>query len=350
MAKPRKGEIMTKRSTDSHANDAAAPGVSRRGFVTGATTAVGAGLGAMTLAQSAVQAQDREERRRRRGEDNRGGRGGFWPNGARLAIAFSMVIETDADPDPVSKGPDGKNYPNLYAKTAGQYAANEAIPRMLDMFDRRRIKVTSMMCGQSAERNPALAREVAQRGHECGAHGKTHDNQFQMDRETERAFIKDAADMIEKATGQRPVGWNGRGQLRSVNTLSLAQELGFIYHIDDISRDEPFVIPVNDKPFAVVPYTSHLGDIGYFNNRGMASVFAADLKLEFDALYAEAEHKRRMMVVTLHDAVARANRVKVFEDFIAYAQRQRGVWFARSDELAKWALQSPDSIKQKVAT
>src|SRR3954464_7770030 len=102
---------MTKRVTDSDANDAAAPGVSRRGFVTGATTAVGAGLGAMTLAQSAAQAQDREDRGRRRREDSRGGRGGFWPNGARLAIAFSMVIETDADPDPVSKGPDGKNYP-----------------------------------------------------------------------------------------------------------------------------------------------------------------------------------------------------------------------------------------------
>jgi hypothetical protein len=86
--------------------------------------------------------------------------------------------------------------------------------------------------------------------------------------------------------------------LRSANTLSLAQELGFTYHIDDISRDEPFVIPVNGKPFAVVPYTSHLGDIGYFNNRGMASVFAQDLKLEFDALYAEAEHKRRLMVVS----------------------------------------------------
>jgi hypothetical protein len=56
------------------------------------------------------------------------------------------------------------------------------------------------------------------------------------------------------------------------------------------------------------------------------------------------------MVVTLHDAVARANRVKVFEDFIAYAQRQKGVWFARCDALAKWALESPDSIKEPTAT
>ena len=48
--------------------------------------------------------------------------------------------------------------------------------------------------------------------------------------------------------------------------------------------------------------------------------------------------------------MARANRVKVFEDFIAYAQRQKGVWFARCDALAKWALESPDSIKETTAT
>jgi peptidoglycan/xylan/chitin deacetylase (PgdA/CDA1 family) len=315
-----------------------AMGVSRRHLIAGATTA----LGAMTLARSAAVAEAQAAKPLARGP--------FWPNGTRLAIAFSMVVETDADPDPTTKGPDGKIYPNLYAKTAEQYAVNEAIPRMLDMFDRRRIKVTSMLCAQSCERHPALAREIAQRGHECGSHGKTHSLQFQLDRDAERAFIKDSADMIEKASGQRPVGYNCRGQLRSVNTMSLAQELGFIYHIDDISRDEPFVVPVNGKPFAVVPYTGHINDIGYFNNRGMASAFGQDLKLEFDALYAEAEHKRRLMVVTLHDAVARANRVKVFEDFIAYAQRHRGVWFARGDALAKWALESPDSIKEKTAT
>src|SRR4051812_6235330 len=118
---------MTKPSSDNrHVNldlDGAAPAVSRRSFVTGAATAVGA----LALAQAArAEAQ---------------GAKAFWPNGARLAIAFSMVIETGADPDPVTRAPDGKSYPDLYAKTAEQYAANEAIPRMLDMFDRRRIKV-----------------------------------------------------------------------------------------------------------------------------------------------------------------------------------------------------------------
>jgi nucleoside-diphosphate-sugar epimerase len=31
----------------------------------------------------------------------------------------------------------------------------------------------------------------------------------------------------------------------------------FIYHIEDISRDEPFTVTVKGKPFAVVPYTIH---------------------------------------------------------------------------------------------
>ena len=312
-----------------------ADGLSRRSLVYGAASAAGA----MMLAHSSMRAMAQPARPK-----------AFWPNGARLAIAVSMVVETGADPDPVTRSPDGKAYPDLYAKTAEQYAAREAIPRMLEMFERRRIKVTAMVCGLSCEHHPELVKQIAQGGHECASHGRSHDFQYQLPRDAERAFIKESADMIEKATGQRPVGYNCRAQLRSPNTLSLAQELGFIYHIDDISRDEPFVIPVNDKPFAVVPYTAHINDIGYFNNRGMASLFGQDLKLEFDALYSEAERKRRLMVVTLHDAVARANRVKVFEDFITYAQRQPGVWFARADALAKWALESPDSIKEKTAT
>jgi peptidoglycan/xylan/chitin deacetylase (PgdA/CDA1 family) len=320
-------------------HDADAHKLNRRNFVAAGTTAA---MGAMTLTQSSSPAAARPEKATAHGT--------FWPNGARLAVAFSMVIETDADPDPTTKGPDGKTYPDLYAKTAVEYAANEAIPRMLDMFDRRRIKVTSMMCGLSAERNPALAKEIAQRGHECGAHGSSHDVQFQMSLDDERAFIKKAADQIEMATGQRPVGYNCRAQLRSANTLSLEQELGFIYHIDDISRDEPFVETVNGKPFAVVPYTAHLNDIAFFNNHGLASGFAQDLKMEFDALYAEAEQKRRLMVVTLHDSIARANRVKAFEDFVTYAQGHKGVWFARADALAHWALNSPDSIKETTAT
>ena len=108
---------MTKQSTvEHHQKDGTivVPGVSRRGFVAGAT--------------AAVRGHRHWRQRLPTREAQSGKPKAFWPNGARLAIAFSMVIETDADPDPTPKGPDGKTYPNLYAKTAEQYAAQRGHP------------------------------------------------------------------------------------------------------------------------------------------------------------------------------------------------------------------------------
>ena len=305
-------------------------GLSRRVFM-----AAGSALGALSLAAPAL-AQAPTPARRPAGRAR-------WPNGARLAIAVSMVVEVDADPPRTLNGPENKKYPDLYGESGVEYAWREAIPRMLDMFDRRRIKMTAMVCGQSAERHPDLAKRIVASGHECAAHGKTHSVQFSMPREQEAQFIRDNVEMLQKTTGQRPLGYNSRGQQRSENTLAILQEQGFLYHIDDISRDEPWVAQVGGKPFAVVPYTQHLGDIGYFNNRGSADLFGKDLKYEFDALYAEGERRPRLMVVTLHDSIARAARVRMFEEFFAYAQKHQGVWFARCDQLARWALQNSKS-------
>jgi hypothetical protein len=47
-----------------------------------------------------------------------------------------------------------------------------------------------------------------------------------------------------------------------------------------------------------------------------------------------------MMVVSLHDRISgHANRVRVLDRFLAYAKSKPGVWFARKDEIAKWALE-----------
>jgi len=125
------------------------------------------------------------------------------------------------------------------------------------------------------------------------------------------------------------------------------QELGFLYHTDDLSRDEPFLIPVRSKPFIVVPYTFQLNDYQNYENRWRTcSDFAGELKAEFDALYIESEHKRRMMSIATHDRVARPSRVRVLEDFIAYAQRHPGVVFMKKEEIARFALSSSLTVRE----
>lgn len=305
--------------------------LSRREFVT--QTAV---AGAAVAATSA--ASPRPAPRARKGE--------AWPNGARLAISISMQFEAGAQPERGASGPFpaiDPRYPDLPTSTWYAYGYKEGLPRLLDVFDRQGVKVTSHMVGAAVDLNPALAREVVQRGHEAAAHGQTWTPQFSMTREEERASYEANIQSILRATGTRPVGFNAFWLRGTPNTLPLLQELGFLYHIDDVSRDEPFLVPVNGRPFAVVPYTLGLNDIVLFEERHFsADQFASELRHEFDALLAESATRRRMMSISMHDRIGgRPARARVLEEFIAYAKRQPGVWFARKDELARIALESP---------
>jgi len=309
---------------------------SRRAFVLGGLAGTAASLAGFSARADVPPARPR-----------------FWPDGARLPILFSLVWESGSEPPamlpapPGTTAPAGTRYPSLAADTDVAYGYKEGLPRLLDLLQRNHIRATAFICAKSTEAAPALAREIAQRGHECASHGYTHDPQYQLARDDERAFIANASELIARMTGQHPVGWNCVGQQRSVNTTSLLQELGYLYHIDDYSRDEPFVVSANGKPFAVVPYTTTTNDVRYFRAIGAPiSAFEQALRDEFDQLYAEAAHRRRFMSVTAHDEVAgRAVRIPAYQRFITYAKSHPGVTFMRTGDVARWALASPQSIR-----
>src|SRR5690606_16422149 len=122
-------------------------------------------------------------------------------------------------------------------------------------WDRLGIKVTSHMVGSAVLANPEVAKEIVARGHEASAHGMGWSAQYHLPYDEERKFIKDGADAVKNATGFTPVGYNANWLRRGENTLKILQELGFKYHIDDLSRDEPFIIQVNQKdlPLCLIP-------------------------------------------------------------------------------------------------
>lgn len=271
----------------------------------------------------------------------------FWPNGEQLVISISMQFEATAEPaDAESPFPKlDAQYPDTIAPTWYRYGMEEGVPRLLDLFDRHGVKVTSHMVGLAVERNADLAREVVRRGHEASGHGQTWAPQYSMSPQEERDSYSKSADVIERITGQRPIGFNAFWMRHSRSTLEILQELGFIYHIDDIARDEPSITPVRDKPFAVVPYTFRNNDIVRFSNPAMTSEgYASDLKAEFDVLYAEGAKRRRMMSLSLHDRIGGMPAVvHAVEEFIRYAKERPGVVFMRKDEIARWALSQDDT-------
>lgn len=268
----------------------------------------------------------------------------FWPDDAQLVISISMQFEatgqdlSDPGPFPAIEG----NYPDTIAPTWYQYGMNEGIPRLLNLWDKYGIKVTSHMVGKTVELHPELARDIVARGHEASGHGQTWTPQYSMTPEEERESYIKSADIIERVTGVRPVGFNAFWMRHSKNTLKILQDLGFIYHIDDLSRDEPSFTPVNGKPFVVVPYTYRNNDIvRYSGSTAMTGkAYFQELKDEFDVLYAEGKNRRRMMSISAHDRIAGTPaRVKALDDFIQYALQHDKVKFMRKDNIARWIME-----------
>src|SRR5260370_5526922 len=81
-------------------------------------------------------------------------------------------------------------------------------------------------------------------------------------------------------------------------------------------------------------------DIDSFHFVGwIAAAYEQALRDEFDQLYEEGAHRRRMMVVSLHDRISgHAGRVRALDRFLAYAKGKEDVWFARQDEIARYLL------------
>ena len=277
--------------------------------------------------------------------------GSGWADGSRLVVSVSMQFEAGGQPEhPESPFPQNmlKGYKDWPANTWYEYGYKEGIPRMLDNWDKCGIKVTSHMVGSAVEKNPALAREIVQRGHEAAAHGRDWSSQYMLSYEEEKRFIKDGVEAVKKATGVTPIGYNANWLRRGDNTLAILQELGFLYHIDDLSRDEPFITKVNNIDFAVVPYTLRCNDIQLITGQWFSTdQFLQQVKMEFDQLYEEAAHRRRMMSISFHDRIGGSPQmVKATSELFTYMQQHAGVSFKRKDEIAKMALADKHTIRE----
>jgi peptidoglycan/xylan/chitin deacetylase (PgdA/CDA1 family) len=272
-----------------------------------------------------------------------------WPNGAQLVVSVSMQFETGGQPEgaesPFSESPLPKGQPDLPAESWFRYGANEGMNRMMDVWKKHKIKVTSHVVGEAAVKYPEIVKRMANEGHEIAAHGIAWSNQWNKNYQDELKFVKDGVDAVEKITGQKAVGYNCNWLRRSPNTLKILQDLNFLYHIDDLSRDEPFITSVRGKDFVVMPYTLRNNDIvNISGNHWSPDQFLAQLKMEFDQLYAEGATKRRMMSISFHDRIGgQPAMMNAMEQFINYANQKQRVVFMRKDDIAKMVLKDPNT-------
>jgi peptidoglycan/xylan/chitin deacetylase (PgdA/CDA1 family) len=228
---------------------------------------------------------------------------------------------------------------DFMAMTAREYGANFGFERVLDVLDKHGVKATVMSSGLTAELFPESLREARKRGHEVATHQwdqTVHPTEYRTKEEEREALLMSLA-AIEKATGERPIGYMSQGPRPSPFTLELCAEQGFVWNGDYGDSDVPYIIDVNGKKMVSVGYVRPASSDNDLMRLGGPIAGLENLKYDFDAHYEEAQRHPMKFCYSMHNYIGgRPALAKTFDDFLQYVKGHQGVWFCRCIDMANF--------------
>jgi len=122
--------------------------------------------------------------------------------------------------------------------------------RLLDLFDESGSRATFFVLGWVAERQPALVREIAARGHEIACHGYGHEIVYEIGPERFREDLRRGRCAIEDAVGGAVEGYRAPSfsiTERSLWALEILAEEGF--------RFDSSIFPVRHYRYGIPSFT-----------------------------------------------------------------------------------------------
>ena len=279
----------------------------------------------------------------------------------KILVAYGIDVDAVAgwlgsyggedSPDDISRG--------LFAGEVGSI-------RLLDLFDKYKLKTTWFIPGHSVETFPEQMKEVARRGHEIGMHGYSHENPIAMTREQETAVLDRSLALITELAGKRPTGYVAPWWEFSPVTNELLLERGIKYDHSLMHNDfHPYYVRVGDSwtkidyskhpshwmkplqrgketPLVEIPASWYLDDLppmmfikkspnshGFVNPRDIEQMW----RDQFDWVYREYDYA--VFTMTIHpDVSGRPQVLMMHERLIEYINSHEGVQWCTFDQIA----------------
>lgn len=122
---------------------------------------------------------------------------------AAIIMSGVLFVRLRMFADAVVRGPDGARG---VALTFDDGPDPETTREVLDVLERRGAKATFFVIGSKAVKHPELVREIAEKGHDLGVHGFSHDRLFSLrGSKRVRADLERAVRTLEEITKRRPL-------------------------------------------------------------------------------------------------------------------------------------------------
>jgi len=265
-----------------------------------------------------------------------------WPGGAKICVSLNLALESFVRASQLTLEKTS-NKVDHFSLTYAEYAYKAGVWRLMDLMDELKIKASCSMNGLTGERHPQIVRALADYGVDIVGHAWAQDvTSKDDDPQQELADIRKVTEVLEKASGKRPIGWVSQGSAMSGNTLDFLKQEGYLWSGDDMSDDIPFLKDTKHGKIVILPRVNlpHNDLWMWATTRTPPDFMWQNWKATFDQLYMEGElGYPKWAELTLHAHMgARPTLIPVARQMLQYAKKHKGVWFATRNQIAEWAM------------
>jgi peptidoglycan/xylan/chitin deacetylase (PgdA/CDA1 family) len=260
-----------------------------------------------------------------------------WPRGIRAAVC--LTFDLDAETAWISRDPENER--RLAVMSQGAYGPKVGVPLLLDFLQRNGLRATFFVPGWTAERYPDVVAEIHRHGHEVGHHGYLHEPLEGRSRDEEEEILVRGADILERITGRRPMGYRAPRYEISHDTTALLRKHGFVYASNLQDTIWPY-LHAGAPPLVELPTTWILDDGPYFAYGIRPPLYrqiyppAAVLSTWKDEFRGYHPLGGAFTLILHPQFIGRPSRVLMLQALVDHVRTFPGVWLTHGLELARW--------------
>ncbi len=267
------------------------------------------------------------------------------PGGARIVVWTIVNLEFWDISRPMARqvlpAPTGQVLlPDVPNWSWHEYGMRVGVWRFFELFRRLGIEPTLSINARVCEDYQRVAQAALDAGWEFMGHAYEQMPIHRVD--DQKAMIERSVGIIERFTGERPVGWLGPGLTQTEETPELLAAAGIKYIGDWVYDDEPTEIATANGPLVTLPYTVELNDIPMMLVQHHESAYFTTRCIDsFDRLYREGKERAKVMAIAIHPYISgQPHRIKYLEAVYDHIARHAGVVHWQGREILEWYLAS----------
>jgi peptidoglycan/xylan/chitin deacetylase (PgdA/CDA1 family) len=263
-----------------------------------------------------------------------------WPDGARAAAWLCWHVDAEA-----GVLASGKANDTAFASfSEARYGVTTALPRILRLCRDLEVPASFAFPGYVAEQHPDAVLACVEAGHEILHHGYLHEDVSKLSPAQEEDILARSCDVLERLTGQRPLGWTAPSWGVNPGTIDLLHRHGFLYDNSLMEHDVPTVFPFPDRPLFELPISTVLDDWQQFG----VDLSAGDIRMSSvehafslwrDELAGLAWYGGLFSPTFHPNLVGRPATLRALHALVEEFREGHGIWWTNGIRIAQHCLQ-----------